>query len=62
MSYQDNFPGTFDSNYICEHHVIWLPVTTAWRVPGVSDGADGIQMWMVAANVLNNQSPTAEKV
>jgi hypothetical protein len=27
----------------------------------VADGGDGLQMWRVAANVLDNQSRTADK-
>jgi hypothetical protein len=34
-------------------------VTTAWRV--LSDGADSLQIWTVAADVLNKQFRTAGK-
>jgi len=29
--------------------------------PWVADGGDGLQMWRVAANILNKQSRTADK-
>ena len=32
----------------------WVPVTTAWRVPWVADGGVGLQIWRLAANILNN--------
>jgi hypothetical protein len=30
--------------------------------PQVADGGDGLQIWWVAANILNKQSRTADKV
>jgi hypothetical protein len=35
-------------------------VTTA-RCPEVADGGEDLQIWRVAANILNKQSQTAEK-
>jgi hypothetical protein len=29
--------------------------------PQVADGGDGLQIWMVAANILNKQSRAADK-
>jgi hypothetical protein len=29
--------------------------------PQVADGGNGLQIWRVAANILNNQSRTADK-
>jgi len=29
--------------------------------PRVADGGDGLQIWTVAANILNKQSRTADK-
>jgi hypothetical protein len=29
--------------------------------PQVADGGDGLQIWRVAANILNKQSRTADK-
>jgi hypothetical protein len=41
---------------------MWVPVTTAWRAhPRVADGEDCLQIWRVAANILNKQSRRADK-
>ena len=39
----------------------WVPVTTAWGVPWVADGGVGLQIWRLAANILNKQSWTADQ-
>ena len=39
----------------------WVPVTTAWRIPWVADGGVGLQIWRLAANILNKQSWTADQ-
>ena len=39
----------------------WVPVTTAWRVPWVADGGVGLQVWGLAANILNKQSWTVDQ-
>ena len=39
----------------------WVPVTTAWCVPWVADGGVGLQIWRLAANILNKQSWTADQ-
>ena len=41
----------------------WVPVTTAWRVPWVADPHPqvGLQIWRLAANILNKQSWTADQ-
>ena len=39
----------------------WVPVTMAWRVPWVADGGVGLQIWRLAANILNKQSLTADQ-
>jgi hypothetical protein len=31
------------------------------RFPQVADGGDGLQIWRVAANILNKQSRTADR-
>jgi hypothetical protein len=39
-------------------------VTTAWGVLGLgkdADRGDGLQIWRVAANILNKESRTADK-
>jgi hypothetical protein len=47
-------------NYTC--HVRWVPCHhgTAAR-PQVADGGDGLQIWKVAANIMNKQSRTTDK-
>ena len=40
---------------------MWVPVTTKWRVPWVADGGVGLQIWRLAANILNKQSWTADQ-
>ena len=40
---------------------MWVPVTTAWRVPWFADGGVGLQIWRLAANILNKQSWTADQ-
>ena len=37
-----------------------VPVTTTWRVPWVADGGVGLQIWSLAANILNKQSLTGD--
>ena len=39
----------------------WVPVTMAWRVPWVADGGVGLQIWRLAAIILNKQSWTADQ-
>ena len=39
----------------------WVPVTMAWRVPWVADGGVGLQIWRLAANILNKQWWTADQ-
>jgi len=36
---------------------MWVPVTTARCLQGVY-GGDGLQIWRVVANVLNERHPT----
>ena len=38
-----------------------VPVTPAWRVPWIADGGVGLQIWRLAANILNKQSWTADQ-
>ena len=33
----------------------------AWRVPWVADGGVDLQVWKLAANILNKQSWTADQ-
>jgi hypothetical protein len=42
-------------------HVRWDPCHHGMARPQVADGGDGLQIWWVAANILNNQSREADK-
>jgi hypothetical protein len=41
-------------------HVRWVPCHHGMARPQVADGGDGLQIWRVAANILNKQSWTAD--
>jgi hypothetical protein len=41
-------------------HVKWVHCHHGMTRPQVADGEDGLQIWRVAANVLNKQSRTAD--
>jgi hypothetical protein len=43
------------------YHVRWVPCHHGMARPQVADGGDGLQVWRVAANILNKQSRTADK-
>jgi hypothetical protein len=43
------------------HHVRWVPCHHGMARPQVADGGDALQVWWVAANILNKQSRTADK-
>jgi hypothetical protein len=45
---------------VIQRHVKWVPCHHGMARPQVADGADGLQMWRVAAIVLNKQSRTAD--
>jgi hypothetical protein len=42
-------------------HVKWGPGHHGMARSQVADGGDGLQIWRVAANILNMQSRTADK-
>jgi hypothetical protein len=42
-------------------HVRWVPCHHSMARPQVADGGDSLQIWRVAANILNKQSWTAGK-
>jgi hypothetical protein len=42
-------------------HVRWVPCHHGMARPQVADGGDALQVWRVAANILNKQSRTADK-
>jgi hypothetical protein len=47
----------------CEQrfHVKWVPCHHGMGRPQVADRGDGLQIWRVAANILNKQSLTADR-
>jgi hypothetical protein len=42
-------------------HVRWVPHHDGMARPQVADGGDTLQVWRVAANILNKQSQTTDK-
>jgi hypothetical protein len=42
-------------------HVMWVSCHQGMARPQVADGRDGLQIWRVAANILNKQSRTAQR-
>jgi hypothetical protein len=42
-------------------HVRWVPRHHGAACPQVVDGGDALQVWRVAANILNKHSLTADK-
>jgi hypothetical protein len=47
------------SNIYC--HVKWVPCHHGMARPQVADGGESLQIWRVAANILNKKSRTADK-
>jgi hypothetical protein len=45
----------------CSVYIKWVPCRDGMASPQVADGGDGLQIWSVAANILNKQSRTADK-
>jgi hypothetical protein len=45
---------------MCNRHVRWVPCHHGMECSQVADG-EGLQIWMVAANILNKQSRAADK-
>jgi hypothetical protein len=41
--------------------VRWVPCHHGMACPQVADGRDGLQVWRVAANILNKQLQTVDK-
>jgi hypothetical protein len=39
---------------------MWVPVTTSWHVIGMRMKGDGLKIWGTAANILSEQSRTAD--
>jgi hypothetical protein len=48
-------------NSIMYIHVKWVPCHHGMVRPQVVDRGDGLQIWRVAANILNKQSRTADR-
>jgi hypothetical protein len=42
-------------------HVKWVPCHNGMTRPQVADTGDGLQIWIVAANILNKKSWTADR-
>jgi hypothetical protein len=42
-------------------HVKWVTCHHSMARPQVADGDEGLQIWRVAANILNKQSRTADR-
>jgi hypothetical protein len=38
-----------------QNHVKWVPFHCGMAHPQVADGGDALQLWRVAANILNKQ-------
>jgi hypothetical protein len=51
----------FTAWYLAKHHVRWVTFHHGMACPQVADGGEVLQIWRVAANILNKQSWTAEK-
>jgi hypothetical protein len=45
---------------VTRQHVRWVPCHHDTAGPQVANGGDGLQIWMVPANILNKQSRTAD--
>jgi hypothetical protein len=50
----------FGKLFVCVH-VKWAPCHHGMARPQVADGGDGLQIWRLAANILNKKSRTADK-
>jgi hypothetical protein len=46
---------------IMQFSLNWVPRHDGMACPHAADGGDGIQIWRIAANILNKQSRTADK-
>jgi hypothetical protein len=46
---------------LVKSHVKWVPCHHGMARLQVADGGKGLQIWRVAANILNKQSRTADK-
>jgi len=55
------FPTTLKLLYIASTHVRWIPCHHNMARSQVAGGGEGLQIWRVAANILNKQSQTADR-
>jgi hypothetical protein len=46
---------------VTRFHVRWVPCHHGMVRPHVADGGDGLQIWRVAAIILNKESRIADK-
>ena len=46
---------------VCVCVCMWVPVSHGMARPQVADRGNGLQIWRVAANMLNKQSWTADR-
>jgi hypothetical protein len=51
----------FLASVVLEFHFRWVPCHHGMSHPAVANGGDGLQVWRVAANILNKQSRTSDK-
>jgi hypothetical protein len=51
----------FRNAFLTTSHVRWIACHRGMARPQVANVGDGLQIWRVAANMLNKQSRTAEK-
>jgi hypothetical protein len=49
------------SHFFRLSHVRWVPCHNSMARPQVADGGNSLQIWKVAANILNKQSRTPDK-
>jgi hypothetical protein len=47
---------------LIEIHVRWVACHHGMACPHAADGGDSLQIWKVAANILNKQSWTADSI
>jgi hypothetical protein len=55
-----SFRGLF-KDIISKVHVRWVPCHHGVARPQVANGGDALQVWRLAANILNKQSRTVDK-
>jgi hypothetical protein len=67
MTYQPYRQSSFTAKKVTiflshdESNIKWVPCHHGMARPQVADGGDSLQIWRVAANVLNKQPQTADR-